>query len=148
MFDKLVAPILNYASEVWGFRKGDKIETVHMQYCKRLLGIKQCTQNDFVYGELGRVSFQNKRYVSIIKYWLKITLCNENKFVRKIYNMMLLDIENLENKENWALLVKRLLDSLGFSDVWLAQGVGDLNIFLNVLKQRLTDNFLQTWNSR
>lgn len=117
-------------------------------YICNLLGVKQCTQNDFIYGELGRVSFQNKRYFSIIKYWLKIILCNENKLVRQIYDIMLLDIDRMENKENWALLVKRLLGSLGFNDVWIAQGVGDSNIFLNILGQRLNDNFLQNWNSR
>jgi len=31
-------------------------ERVHLQFCKRLLGVKRCTQNDFVYGELGRMN--------------------------------------------------------------------------------------------
>ena len=48
LFDKLVAPIMNYSAEVWGFCKADKIETVHLQFCKRLLGVKQCSQNDFI----------------------------------------------------------------------------------------------------
>lgn len=148
LFDKLVAPILNYAAEVWVFCKADKIEVVHLQFCKRLLGLKQCTQNDFIYGELGRVSFQNKRFFIIIKYWLKIILCNENKLIKHVYNMMLQDIDTMANKENWALLVKKLLGSLGFNEVWMAQGVGDVNVFLNLVNQRLQDNFLQNWNSR
>ena len=37
LFDKLVAIIMNYPSEIWGFCKADKIETVHLQFCKRLL---------------------------------------------------------------------------------------------------------------
>ena len=42
-----------YCSEVWGFCKADKIERVHLQFCKSLLGVKQSTQNTFIYGELG-----------------------------------------------------------------------------------------------
>ena len=42
---------MNYSAEVWGFCKADEIETVHLQFCKRLLGVKQCSQNDFIYGE-------------------------------------------------------------------------------------------------
>ena len=38
LFDKLVVPILNYGSEVWGFHNGNAIERIHMQFCKRLLG--------------------------------------------------------------------------------------------------------------
>ena len=58
LFDKLISPILNYDSEVWGFHKDSAIETVHMQFCKKkkkkkLPDVKQRTQNDFVYGELG-----------------------------------------------------------------------------------------------
>ena len=51
LFDKLVAPIMNYSAEVWGVCKADKIETVHLQFCKRLLGDVQCSQNDFIYLE-------------------------------------------------------------------------------------------------
>ena len=139
---------INYSAEVWGFCKADKIEVVHLQFCKRLLGIKQCTQNDFVYGELGRTSCQCKRFFTIIRYWLKIIFCDENKFIKHIYNMMLRDLESMPEKENWAMLVKRLLCTLGFNNVWLAQGVGNVNSFLNLVKQRLQDNFIQNWNSR
>ena len=63
LFDKLVLPILNYASEVWGFHKATSVKTVHLQFCKKALGVKQSTQNDFVYGEIGRTAalcFYNK----------------------------------------------------------------------------------------
>ena len=111
LFDRLVSPILNYSAEVWGFCRADKIEIVHMQFCKRLLGIKKCTQNNFVYGELGRTSFQNSRYYMIIKYWLKIILCDENKYIKCIYNMMIQDMNGVPGKENWAALVKHLFGS-------------------------------------
>lgn len=39
LFDKMVTPILNYGCEVWGFYKSKAIETVHLQFCKRLLGV-------------------------------------------------------------------------------------------------------------
>ena len=125
-----------------------KIETVHQRFCKRLLGVKKCTQNDFVYGELGRTSFQNNRFFMIIKYWLKIIVCNEAKNIRYIYNMMLEDMDRMPDKDNWASLVKKLLESLGFNDVWLAQGVGNVNLFLSLVKQRLHDQFIQNCNSR
>ena len=66
LFDKLVTPILNYGSEVWGFCNAHQIERVHLQFCKNLLGVKQSTQNNFVYGDLGRMNYQSYRYVNII----------------------------------------------------------------------------------
>ena len=135
LFDKLISPILNYASEVWGFCKANAIERVHMQFCKKLLGVKKTTQNDFVYGELGRTNYSTKRYLTIIKYWLKVIMTPENKYVRLVYKVMLNDIEEMPDKTNWASLVKHLLMSLGFYEVWLAQGVANIGLFLSVFKK-------------
>ena len=62
--------------------------------------------------------------------------------------MMLYDFESTPNKINWASLVKHLLASLGFNYVWLQQEIGNDKYFLEVVKQRLTDNFIQNWHSR
>ena len=148
IFDKLITPILNYSSEVWGFCQANAIERVHMQFCKKLLGVKKTTQNDFVYGELGRVNYVTKRHLQIIKYWFKLLMAPENKYIKLIYNMMLHDLEVLPHKTNWASLVRQLLMSLGFYEVWLAQGVGNVDVFLSTFKQRLNDNFIQNWHDR
>ena len=54
LFDKYIGAILNYSCEVWGFHSARDIEQVQLCFCKRILGVKKSTQNDFVYGELGR----------------------------------------------------------------------------------------------
>ena len=66
LFDKLILPILNYCCEVWGFIPANTVERVHLQFCKKILGVKKCTQNDFVYGELGRTSLSVGRCYIII----------------------------------------------------------------------------------
>ena len=60
---------------------------------------------------------------------------------------MIYDIAGHPRKSNWALLVKYLLGSLGYNEVWLHKGVGDINLFLKIVKQRLCDNFIQIWNA-
>ena len=142
LFDKLVSPILNYAAEEWGFFQANRIEGVHLQFCKRLLGVKKTTQNNFIYGKFGRINFQTGRFFIILKYWLKIVNTEENKFIKCIYQPMLADIDNNNRKNNWVLLVKKLLANLGFYEVWLQQSVGDNGIFLSLVK----DNFVQKWN--
>ncbi|MCG7875034.1 MAG: reverse transcriptase domain-containing protein [Candidatus Thiodiazotropha endolucinida] len=148
LFDKLIMPILNYCSEVWGFIHANTIERVHLQFCKKLLGVKKSTQNDFIFGELGRTSLLVKRLYTIIKYWFKILNCSGSKYIRCIYNMMLTDLDDYPNKINWAYLVRDLLSRMGFYEVWLHQGVGNIELFLNLFRQRLTDNFTQNWQER
>ena len=58
-------------------------ERVHLQFCKRLLGVKICTLNDFVYRELGRMDCQYVRYFIIIKYWVKRVHAYDNNYVKK-----------------------------------------------------------------
>ena len=48
---------------------------------------------------------------------------------------------------SWAKSVMFLLQSLGFYEVWIIQGVADVNIFMSVIKQRLTYIFIQNWYS-
>lgn len=62
--------------------------------------------------------------------------------------MMLSDLELKPMKQNWASLVKDLLSKLGFMEVWILQGVGNLNNFLNVFRVRAKDIFMQNWHSR
>ena len=107
--DKLISPSLNYSDEVWGFCQANAVERVHMQFCKKLLGVKKTTQNDIIYGELGRENYATKRSFLIIKYWFKILQTPENKYIKIIYNMMIRDIEKLPNKANWTSLVRDLL---------------------------------------
>ena len=65
-----------------------------------------------------------------------------------VYKLMLSDLDRFPNKVNWASLVRNLLMSLGFNNVWLDQGVGNYGGFIIVLKQRLTDNFIQNLHLR
>ena len=148
LFDKLISPILCYSSEVWGFSKAKDVEKVHIQFCKKLLAVKQCTQNDFIYGETGRIPMILRRHYHIIKYWLKVISSSNHKLIKASYEMQLRDINILPNKLNWASEVRDLLFRLGFNEACYNQSVGNEALFLNSLKQRLKDIFIQEWHTR
>ena len=105
--------------------------------------MKKTTQNDFVYGELGRTNYQTTRYLLIKKYWFKILLSDDRKYIKIIYKEMLNDCDMVPNTVNWVSLVRHLLLSLGFYEVWMQQGVGNIKSFISLLKQRLTDTFIK-----
>ena len=151
LFDKLILTILTYGSEVSGFSKADNIDRIHLQFCKHLLGVKIQTQNISIYGELGRVPVRNYRLIAANRYWFKILECDGIICIILVYNMMIEDLQCSAEKPSWAKSVELLLESLGFSHVWIEQGVGDFKSkrdVLRVFKQRLTDNFIQGWNEQ
>ena len=143
LFDTYVSSILNYASEIWGFHKGDAIEKIHLEYLKIMLKVRKNTSSLMIYNELGRLPLFIQRKVRIIKFWLKL-LESENCILKSIYQDMLERIEtNSCTRYNWLLNVKYLLFSVGFGEVWYCQNITNKNIFLKIFKQRLTDCFQQ-----
>ena len=130
LFNKMIMLILCYGSEVWEFHKGEAIERVHLQFFKRFLHLKYNTVNNIVYYELGRTNMQCVRYVTIVKYWLEIMKCNDTRFTKIVYNVLLCDAQN--EKVNWVSRLKNLLETLGFGHVWLY-------LFFRIFNQRIRD---------
>ena len=64
-----------------------------------------------------------------------------------MYNVTCKDLAIKPNSTSWAKSVRHLLQSIGFNNVWMNQGVGNVNWFIRILKERLNDNFIHTWNS-
>lgn len=62
--------------------------------------------------------------------------------------MLVNDFNVSPNKTSWVKLLHDLLCELGFMEAWLQQNVGNEQIFLTLVKQRLKDTFVQNWNSR
>lgn len=88
----------------------------------------------------------NKMILNLVKYWVKFIELDSNKYVRNIYDMMLNDIEQHPDKSSWAKHVKEILERLGLSDAWIFQTLGNTNVFLNCVKLRIKDQYLQNWN--
>ena len=60
---------------------------------------------------------------------------------------MLLDHCN-KGKDNWATKIKKVLCENGFGIVWISENVENENFVLSEIKGKLTDIFLQSWNSK
>jgi hypothetical protein len=144
LFDKLITPILSYAAPVWGFHPAPHIERIHLKYCKRLLGVKTTTQNDMVYGILGRYPLHTMRVLSVIKYWISIVHGMKSTLVGLCYeNGRNALTEN--NTEGWVKSVRDILLSCGLGEAWYNQGVGNTELFIYILRNRLFDIYRQTW---
>ena len=121
LFDSLVKPILLYGSDFWGCLKLPKdnlIETVHISFCKEVLGVQKQTPNIGVLLELGRTPLQIYAKKNCIKYWEKIALQkNANLITRKTYEW------SLQNETGWGYSVKKYLSQIGLMNVFLNIGV-------------------------
>ena len=76
--------ILNYGLEVWSLNESTKLEGIHIHFCKHILRVRGQTQNNFVYGELGRTSLKSRKVVNVIRYQKHKTNTRRTIIRRKI----------------------------------------------------------------
>lgn len=146
LFDAQIAPILLYASEIWGTENCAEIERVHTFACKKLLNASPRTPNQMVYGELGRYPLSVLASVRCVSYWLRLCTLPTDRYASQAYHM-LKDLDE-KGKQTWASKVRTVLFQYGFGYVWIEQSVGNRNAFLKEFRQRLTDCFQQDWSAK
>ena len=147
LFDTMIAPILCYGSEIWGFEMAKLIEIVHDRFCKIILKVPSHTSSILAREECGRfpLCFTYMYFTRCIKYWRKLTKMEESRYPKQC-DLMLKRLDDC-NRITLATKIRNLLSRYGFGYVWLSQGVGDINSFVNVFKSRLKDNLLQEWHA-
>lgn len=147
LFDTLVGSVLNHSSEVWGMHEAKDIEIIHTKFCRWVLNVRKSTNLIGLYGELGRYPLQIQRKFTMIKYWVKLLKSDDVSLPKKIYLMLKndADINNTYYGNNWAFQIKSLLNSLGLSYLWTFQA--EIDIPLNLFKQRIFDLYYQSWYS-
>jgi hypothetical protein len=145
LFDKMILPVVTYAAEVWGYEIYEPIERVQFQFCKFILGVASNTCNSAVLGECGRYPLYIHYYLKCIKYWLKLLEMSNNRLPKAAYIM--LHEMDANGKINWVTEVKNLLFKYGFGYVFVMQEVGNIDLFINIFKNRLLDCAFQEWTS-
>ena len=111
VFDTYVDSILSYSSEIWGFHKAYDVEKIHINFCKKILGVKKSTCNSLVYYELGRLPLHILRKLKILRYWTKLkNSCN--CILKACFE------ERVLLNDHWVLNIKNELSKLGLAYIW------------------------------
>ena len=86
------------------------------------------------------------RKIKIINYWIKL-LGRRNSLEFKVYNMLKNECDRSDTQVNsWAGQVKNELQQCGLSEIWEHQLL--IDIPFNLIKQRITDQYKQSWYSK
>ena len=134
LFDSLVRPVADYGNEIWGHTQAEELELIHRRFCKFALGLPRTTTNLACYGELGQYPLKIRRNVQIVKYWLRIhTDWTVSPLVKDACSLA------TSNSLPWANFIKQILDSAGFSYVWLNPANVDPQQICNELTERLRE---------
>lgn len=146
LFDVMVASILTFGSEIWGFESLDLVEKLHLLFCKYILKLKRSTPNIMVYGELGRFPMEIVIKVKMVKFWGKLVM-NNNSLSGKMYHILYL--RHLNGKSTkWITFIKGVLENCGMGEIWLNQTFPSVKCLGEMVKRRLQDQFIQQWHGK
>ena len=148
LFEKCVQPILLYGCEVWGSQSIDLVSRAQLRFLKLALGVHKTTPSCMIFGDLGCYPIRTEINSRLLTYWYKLMI-DKNNNVNKLSCTMLRLHMNLYNngdyKLPWLEHVHSTLNNLGLTFYWHRQLVS-VQVFKNMVKQRIRDQYLQTWN--
>ena len=100
-----------------------------------------------VYGETGRCPLYITIFTRMISFWINLLTCTENKIVCVLYKFLRLQHSKNGISNPWVNCIHKILSSCGFPNIWHGQDSLDKNMVLAIVKQRLSDQFIQKWSS-
>ena len=149
LFDHMIAPILLYGSEIWGYENCDLIENFHFKYCKQLLHLKASTPKVMVYGELGRFPMQIYIKSRMIGFWAKILCGKKDKLAFTLYRVLFQLDSSGEFHSQWLDTIRTTLRSLGLDEFWDNQfNYTKMSQLKSMVEKGLKDLHIQTWRDQ
>ena len=148
LFEKCVQPVLLYGCEVWGYQSLELVTRFQLRFLKLVLGVNKTTPSCMVYGELGCYPTQIDVQCRLLSFWYKLMISSNNSTNKISCNILRLCMKLYVDgvyKLPWLEHVHSTLNNLGLTFLWQRQSVTE-NVFKRMIKQRLKDQYLQSWN--
>ena len=117
------------------------IQSAGRCFCKRSLNVNKYASNSAVMGELGRYPLTYTIWITVIKYWVRLSNGTENRLLNAAYKMA------SSGNHRWVQAVFNMMSVNGLKDNWF-NPPNPTGGFHNVVKQRLRDLFLQNWRAQ
>ena len=144
LFDNTVLPILTYGSEIWGFENLDILERIHTHFLRRITKCRKSTPKYILYAEMGRYPIEIIIKQKMINFWARLVTGKASKLS---YNMYLYMLKTPEVNSKWMNYIQSILDNSGRHGVWMTQPTTVTLSIGKTIKQNLTDQFLQSWDT-
>ncbi len=110
LFQSGLCPILDYGSEIWGFRHFDKVDSIQNKAIRIYLGVHRFTPIAAINGNMGWTHSSVRRKVCMVRFWNRIINIYPQHLPRKVLEW---DIHC--NGNTWSSNLKSILSSMDLS---------------------------------
>ena len=138
LFETGVLPILEYGSEIWGFKFYKCTDGIQERAIRFFLGLHKFTPIPALRGEIGWVSTQHRRWACMIHFWNRLLKKHIHSLAYKIFQ---LDLAQANDSSNWSSELKAVLSNVQMEYLFDSRSVWDLEMF----KQRCNGCYQQEY---
>ena len=86
LYEKLVEPVLFYASGIWGISDFKEIQSVQNKACQYFLGGGKCASNVALRGDMGWNSCFVKAKTEVFRLWIKLRTIPNERILKSVHN--------------------------------------------------------------
>ncbi len=86
MYNSGVCPILDYCSEVWGFKQFKQIEAIQYKDIRIFLGVHKCAPLPANDGDMGWSSCDTRRKVAMFRYCNRLIDMDDSRLPKTYLN--------------------------------------------------------------
>jgi hypothetical protein len=137
-FETSICPVINYGSEVWGYIKNSKSDSVQIKGMKVFLGVHRFAANVAVEGDMGWYPNRIKRTLNVLRYWNRIVQMKNDRLTKKVFTYEYA----LNKRGSWCRFVRNTLTDLDLENIYLSQQPCDLVL----CKTKLYENYRKEWS--
>ena len=104
LYHSCVCPVLDYCSEIWGYKDYGKINSVQNRALRVYLGVHQRTSNLVINGDMGWTPSNTRRYIAMVRFYNRLLAMESNRIPKRIFLW-----EKELRTHGWAFEIKCLL---------------------------------------
>ena len=134
-YNTCVCPVIDYGSEVWGYIKCPKIDTVQNKALRVYLGVHRYAANGAINGDMAWVPSESRRKINMIRYWNRMVQMDNNRLTKKVF------LYEVLKKGKWAKYLEKIFDELGETNAFVDQSVLVVNDCGNVIAEHHERNW-------
>ena len=85
LYQSCVCPVLDYASEIWGYKGYDKIDRIQNRAIRAYLGVHSLAPNLSIQGDMGWTESCFRRKVNMGRYWNRLVRLSDDRLTKKVF---------------------------------------------------------------
>ena len=136
LFDACVTPVLDYASEVWGFKDYNSSERVKINALRYFFGVHKFAAHQALYGDSGWIPGYIDRRCNMVRLWNRLVNMDESRLTKMVFNY-----DKSLKKHNWSSEVHEILKTCDMEEKFVQNEVCDIRL----VKSRLVNIFKTGW---